>query len=672
MTRKENWTDFGRVIHKEFLDKDEDNIIPQKKLAEQSGVRESAITRMISHPGTFAFGQTLYDQFYAMLKALDKLDVSISEKQVRELLATIPDFPSIHLTDTQKDNLIDQLTEEGIIPGYETVNGVPIIGREREIRSILTKLIDKKVRFLCLTGMTGVGKSELAHQIRIHPATNGHFACVVLHSFNKMTSVNEVIDIIIDHLQRTDARSRILLILEDCEKIIDTKNATYKIAHFIEMHPQLTILATSQVTFGREEFPVVPLEVPHAANLPLRELLTYEAFILFCNAAWPKLRKKEDKAEREEILRTIEQHAQKIAALCIGLDGLPLAIILIALCVKKKTIDGVYTWLEKKEIYAKAYRHPDDNTRHETLTSAFTYSYSLLTKQAQWLFEQLSIFAGGCQFNAVEAICYCGEGEDIDNFLWELSEHNLILFEDNYISMRNSLHDFAEWVMELKKSRAWLEHLNSDPETVEASFACAMEEERQLVQRFVDYYYHVVTQYMKSVNEMNTKKQRELEPLLKGEVHNVISAIFGIDEIVFSLLWKIAKELTGNREAWSFLIEYSHEGENVYIYPRSWELIYDKQRRIIHVEKDGKDQTNRQAIVWAHPKKVLNPFQPYLPGFSAMFQDTSFSTAIDRTLNELFNSKYQEIRAQLPYPDFCLLYDFIRPFIKSLFFPQEA
>src|SRR5258707_8521181 len=60
--------------------------------------------------------------------------------------------------------------------------------------------------------------------------------------------------------------------------------------------------------------------------------------------------------------------------------------------------------------------------RHQTLRKAIGWSYDLLPAEEQLLFRCLSVFAGGCQLSAVEAVwATLGEGHEAGQILDSLA-----------------------------------------------------------------------------------------------------------------------------------------------------------------------------------------------------------------------------------------------------------
>ena len=113
-------------------------------------------------------------------------------------------------------------------------------------------------------------------------------------------------------------------------------------------------------------------------------------------------------AERAEAVQpdfaVTDGNAAAVAELCRRLDGLPLAIELVAARIKL---------LPPAELLARL-RGPwllstdglrDVSARQKTLRGAIGWSYDLLTPVEQTLFTRLAVFVGGCTLEAAEMLC---------------------------------------------------------------------------------------------------------------------------------------------------------------------------------------------------------------------------------------------------------------------------
>ncbi len=90
--------------------------------------------------------------------------------------------------------------------------------------------------------------------------------------------------------------------------------------------------------------------------------------------------------------------------ICARLDGLPLAIELAAARTKLLSPPAILERLASRlQLLTGGAR--DLPARQQTLRQAIDWSYDLLNEREQKLFRRLSVFAGGCNLEAVESVC---------------------------------------------------------------------------------------------------------------------------------------------------------------------------------------------------------------------------------------------------------------------------
>ena len=88
--------------------------------------------------------------------------------------------------------------------------------------------------------------------------------------------------------------------------------------------------------------------------------------------------------------------------LCARLDELPLALELAAARTKLFSPDQLLERISQRLDLLKAGR--DADPRQQTLRATIEWSHDLLTEQEQRLFRRLSVFAGGCTYEAAENV----------------------------------------------------------------------------------------------------------------------------------------------------------------------------------------------------------------------------------------------------------------------------
>jgi predicted ATPase len=142
-----------------------------------------------------------------------------------------------------------------------------------------------------------------------------------------------------------------------------------------------------------QEFPLSPLPVPSTSDTTVEALIGSPAVRLFVARA---------QAARPGFVLG-PRNAGAVAAICQRLDGLPLAIELAAARVRALTPADILIRLGDR-IDLLADPRSDRPDRQRTLEATVAWSYDLLNPAEQTAFRQMAVFAGGCTFEAAEAV----------------------------------------------------------------------------------------------------------------------------------------------------------------------------------------------------------------------------------------------------------------------------
>lgn len=177
------------------------------------------------------------------------------------------------------------------------------------------------------------------------------------------------------------ARRRMLLILDNCEHVVDA--AARLAEELLARCPHLTVLATSREPLGvpgEVLRPVEPLPEPYA----LRLLADRGA------AARPGFR--------------VDDDPEACAEICRRLDGLPLGIELAAARLRMLTPRQIADRLDDRfRLLTSGSRTV--LPRQQTLRAVVDWSWDLLDEDEREVLRRLSVFAGGCDLAAAEAVC---------------------------------------------------------------------------------------------------------------------------------------------------------------------------------------------------------------------------------------------------------------------------
>ncbi|HUF07528.1 MAG TPA: adenylate/guanylate cyclase domain-containing protein [Candidatus Binatia bacterium] len=300
------------------------------------------------------------------------------------------EFPPLRTLDIGRTNLPAQATT--------------FIGRDEEVARIRELL--RENRLVTLTGPGGTGKTRLSLQVaaeELEAFADGVFFValesvrepeLVVPSVGKAIGVADVgpspIQRLIEHL----AGKRLLLVLDNLEQVVEVAPA---IGALLQGAAGLSILATSRSAlhvYGEQEYAVPPLPMPDPREVIAdRSIVRYAAVALFVERA---RRVKPD-------FEVTDENAQAVVEVCWRLDGLPLAIELAAARIRILTPQAMVARLSRRlDLGTGGSR--DLPERQQTLREAIAWSYDLLDEDEQRFFSAFSVFSGGADLEAAEAV----------------------------------------------------------------------------------------------------------------------------------------------------------------------------------------------------------------------------------------------------------------------------
>ncbi|MFF0516840.1 BTAD domain-containing putative transcriptional regulator [Streptomyces sp. NPDC004250] len=188
----------------------------------------------------------------------------------------------------------------------------------------------------------------------------------------------------VERLVEHCGRRRMLIVLDNCEHVVEA--AARLTEELLARCPHLTVLATS-----RE-----PLGVPGESLRPVEPLPEPAALRLLADrgaAARPGFRPDAD-----------DDTAAACAEICRRLDGLPLAIELAAARLRMLTPRQIADRLDDRfRLLTSGSRTV--LPRQQTLRAVVDWSWDLLDADEREVLGRLSVFAGGCDLAAAEAVC---------------------------------------------------------------------------------------------------------------------------------------------------------------------------------------------------------------------------------------------------------------------------
>ena len=292
-------------------------------------------------------------------------------------------------------------------------------------------------RLVTLIGPGGVGKTRLALRVAMgarqafqHGVWLVELAALEEPALLAQTVANTLG--IRDHSARSPMAAltshlsdkQMLLVLDNCEHLLAP--CARLVGELLAASAELRILTTSRHVLavpGEHLLPVPPLPVPSPDQSPSSvDAERCDAMHLFVERATAVL----------PDFKVTDDNYPVLAGICHLLDGIPLAIELAArrlpVLTEKEILDRLG---DRFNLLTSGGRVA--TTRHQTLLATIDWSFDLCTPEEQTLWTRLSVFSGGCDLDAAEAVC-AGEGiarEDVLDLVAGLVDKSLLTKEEH-------------------------------------------------------------------------------------------------------------------------------------------------------------------------------------------------------------------------------------------------
>jgi len=362
---------------------------------------------------------------------------------------SLRDLGDHRLKDISGPQRLHQLCIDGLaadFPPPRTIEGrttnlpaqpTPLVGRDAELDALRTVLQDESTRMLTLTGPGGTGKTRLALQaaadlvdafpdgvygVLLAPISDPDLVALELA---RVLGVEESSSGSLTEALHAELHSRRALIVFDNFEHVGA--AAELLAGLLAACHRLKMLVTS-----RE-----PLRIAAERQFPVPPLAESEAVTLFVERA---------RALRPDFALT-EETAPVVAEICERLDGLPLAIELAAAWTKVLPPAALLQRLEHR-LELPAARGRDVPARQTTLRQAIAWSYDLLGDEERRLHSRLSVFVGGCTFEAAERVAGTEGEPDLLEGIASLVDRSLLRESEGVggearFSMLETIREFA-------------------------------------------------------------------------------------------------------------------------------------------------------------------------------------------------------------------------------------
>jgi len=279
-------------------------------------------------------------------------------------------------------------------------------GRESE-RDALSKLMSRRAPCVTLLGPPGVGKTRLAKEWARERLSAGHYETSWLCDLTEATAEVDVLRAVAEGLHLSligqggarewvrqlghgiAERGRTLIVMDNVEQVVGL--VARLVSQWRPLAPDAHVLVTSQV----------PLGIPGEQRLPLGPLTLPDSVEGLENN--PCVRLFIDRARQVNPgLELHGHHAPSVLQLVHQLDGLPLAIELAA-C--RAHLMGPQELLERLDQRFRILRRAGPGpARHDTLRAALDLAWERLNPPEQEALAQCTVFRGGFDWPAVEAV----------------------------------------------------------------------------------------------------------------------------------------------------------------------------------------------------------------------------------------------------------------------------
>ena len=294
------------------------------------------------------------------------------------------------------------------------------VGRAAELAE-LRSLVSGGSRLVTIAGPGGIGKSRLALQVaaEVLDGTGEGVWLVELAPVAEPELVARTVAAVLavreeperpmlDTLVEAVGDRYLLVVLDNAEHVL---GAAAKLADtMMRSCPRACLLVTSREPLGvsgEHVFRVPSLAVPPADLAAPGRLAAFESVQLF--------------AERAVMYRRDfaldAANAAAVAAVCVRLDGIPLALELAAARLGSLSVSEISSRLDQRfRLLTGGSRTA--LPRHQTLRALIDWSYDLLNPEEQMVLGRLSVFAGGWTLAAAEAVTSAGDAGE-----WQLLDH---------------------------------------------------------------------------------------------------------------------------------------------------------------------------------------------------------------------------------------------------------
>ena len=344
-------------------------------------------------------GQILLSQIAADLvnnKLPDDVQLrDMGERQLKDVFQSVriyqiiapdlpSDFPPLKTEDVVHHNLPSQLTA--------------FVGRETELESLKSLLVDTHIRLITIVAPGGMGKTRLSLEAAgqmIQSFRQGIFFIAL----DRITSADMIVQSVVDVLpislaSNEDPKSRvldylhdkkILLVMDNFEHVLD--GATF-VQEILSSAPLVKVLASSRLKLNLMGETVFNIEGLTVGENSLEKNSALQLFEQSARQTLPNF------ALNDDVLSSVTR-------ICRMVDGMPLAIVLAAAWIDTLSVGEIASEIERN-IDLLGTENRDVPDRQRSVRVVIEASWNQVDASAHDLLKRLSVFRGGFTLAAAQ------------------------------------------------------------------------------------------------------------------------------------------------------------------------------------------------------------------------------------------------------------------------------
>lgn len=311
----------------------------------------------------------------------------------------VPDDPtaSFHTADT----VARSHKRNHTLPHQST----PFVGREQEVKELVTMLRRDEISIATIMGPGGMGKTRLSLQVAESLADDYehgvHFVPLAALTSPEqiVTAIAEVLRVNFsggqsprEQLLEYLSNKVLLLVLDNFEHVVDGAEL---VAEMVQRAPTLKVLVTSRTKLnlrGENTYSIAGMVLPRT-GVALQEAAHEPSLQLFLQSA----------RRSKPGFELTDQNLPWVVRICESVQGMPLAIELAAAWVEMLDVNEISDEIDQSLDFLESELR-DMPDRHRSIRSVFDYSWELMSEDERQSFVQLSIFRGGFHRDAAQQV----------------------------------------------------------------------------------------------------------------------------------------------------------------------------------------------------------------------------------------------------------------------------